>query len=335
MELPALGIPVAYGGAGRRPPDAGDRRRGAGTGLRRPRALSIIISKLGMVPIMNWGTEDLKSRYLHRVASGESQASYCLSESDAGSDVAAMRCRAVRDGDHYVLSGSKYWITNAGVSDIYTVFAKTDPDGGQPRDVVLRRRGGLGRKGRKARDRRWGCGRARPARSSSTTCTCRSRTVSVRKGTGSRSRCTPSTGAGRRSAPRRSGSPREPSTRPLRYMHERKAFGNAIADFQGLRFMIAEMAMRTEAARSLVYRACSVVDAGDPDGELRHDRGDGQVLRFGHCDVCHDRRRPAFGGYGYTTDFPVERFMRDAKVTQIYEGTNQIQRVVISKKLLS
>jgi alkylation response protein AidB-like acyl-CoA dehydrogenase len=93
-------------------------------------SLSVIISRLAMVPIINWGTEDLKRKYLHRVASGESQASYCLSEADAGSDAAAMRCRAVRDGDDYVLSGTKYWITNAGVSDLYTVFAKTDPEAG-------------------------------------------------------------------------------------------------------------------------------------------------------------------------------------------------------------
>ncbi len=130
MELPALGIPTAYGGAG------ADHLTQAIVVEELARvcaatSLVIIISRLGMVPIMNWGTEELKSRYLHRVASGESQASYCLSEADAGSDVAAMRCRAVRDGDHYVLSGTKYWITNAGASDLYTVFAKTDPEAGR------------------------------------------------------------------------------------------------------------------------------------------------------------------------------------------------------------
>src|SRR5438874_12471623 len=129
MELPALGIPVQYGGSG------------AGHGpqaimveeLARvcaSTALTILISRLATIPILNWGSEDLKRRYVPRIASGESQGSYCLSEPDAGSDVASMKARAERDGDFYVLSGSKYWITNAGVSDIYIVFAKTDPDGG-------------------------------------------------------------------------------------------------------------------------------------------------------------------------------------------------------------
>src|SRR3974377_2070840 len=127
MELPALGIPEAFGGAG------ADHVTQAIAIEELARvcastSVTILISKLGMIPIMNWGSEELKRRYIPRVASGEAQASYCLSEADAGSDVAAMRCRARRDGDHYVLSGSKYWITTAGVSDTYTVFAKTEPD---------------------------------------------------------------------------------------------------------------------------------------------------------------------------------------------------------------
>jgi alkylation response protein AidB-like acyl-CoA dehydrogenase len=117
-------------------------------------------------------------------------------------------------------------------------------------------------------------------------------------------------------------------------VRERKAFGQPIASFQGLRFMIADMAMRTEAARTLVYRACSLIDAGDPTGELSMI---GAMAKCFASDTAMSVATDAvqlFGGYGYTSDFPVERFMRDAKVTQIYEGTNQIQRVVISKRLL-
>ena len=130
LELPSLGIPVAYGGAG------ADMVTQAIMAEELARvcastSLTMLISKLGMLPVMNWGSEELKRRYLPRVASGECQGSYCLSEADAGSDVAAMRTRAVRDGDHYVLSGTKYWITNAGISDLYTVFAVTDPGAGR------------------------------------------------------------------------------------------------------------------------------------------------------------------------------------------------------------
>nr|MDA8341396.1 acyl-CoA dehydrogenase family protein [Actinomycetota bacterium] len=129
MELPALGVPAAYGGAG------ADHVTQAVMVEEVARvcastSLSLLISKLGMIPVIEWGSEELRRRYLPRVAAGEAQASYCLSEPDAGSDVASMRTRAVRDGDSYVLSGTKYWITNAGISDTYTVFAKTDPDAG-------------------------------------------------------------------------------------------------------------------------------------------------------------------------------------------------------------
>src|SRR3954464_3300267 len=126
MELPALGLPVEYGGAG------ADHVTQAIMVEELSRAcastsLIMLISKLGMIPVMNWGSDELKGRYLPRVASGESQCSYCLSEPGAGPAGAGMKARAVRDGDSWVLNGTKYWITNAGSSDLYTVFAKTDP----------------------------------------------------------------------------------------------------------------------------------------------------------------------------------------------------------------
>ena len=150
MELPALGLPAEFGGAG------ADHVTQAIAVEELARvcastSVTMLISKLGMIPVMNWGSEELKRRYIPRIASGEAQASYCLSEADAGSDVAAMRCRAVRDGDHYVLTGSKYWITNAGISDTYTVFAKTDPDAGHRGVSCFLVEAGLGRQGRQAR----------------------------------------------------------------------------------------------------------------------------------------------------------------------------------------
>ena len=118
------------------------------------------------------------------------------------------------------------------------------------------------------------------------------------------------------------------------YMKERKAFGTPIADLQGLRFMLADMAIRTEAARTLVYRACSLIDSGDPDGELTMMGAMAKCFASDTAMAVTTDAVQLLGGYGYVKDFPVERFMRDAKVTQIYEGTNQIQRVVIAKKLL-
>jgi len=332
MELPALGIPVAYGGAG------ADHVTQAIMVEELARvcastSVTMLISKLGMMPIFNWGTESLRQKYVPRVASGEAQASYCLSEADAGSDVAAMRCRAVRDGDHYVLSGTKYWITNAGASDLYTVFAKTDPDAGHRgiscfvveadwgvrvaklehkmglrgsptgevvfEDVRVPAENRIGEEGQGFTIAMHTLDRSRP--------TIGAQAVGIAQGAIDYS---------------------------ARYMGQRKAFGQAIAEFQGLRFMLADMAMRTEAARTLVYRACSVIDAGDTDGELSMIGAMPKCFASDTAMAVTTDAVQLLGGYGYTTDFPAERFMRDAKITQIYEGTNQIQRVVIAKRLL-
>ncbi len=331
-ELPALGIPSEYGGAGA---DAVTQavcieelaRVCAST------SLTMLISKLGMLPVMNWGSEELKRTYLPQVASGAIQASYCLSEADAGSDVAAMRARAVRDGDSYRLSGSKYWITNAGISDVYIVFAKTDPEGGArgisafvvekewgitvtKLENKLGMRGSptgevvldgvrvpashrLGEEGQGFRIAMHTLDRSRP--------TIGAQAVGIAQGAIDFS---------------------------ARYMTERHAFGGPIADLQGLRFMLAEMAMRNEAARSLVYRACALVDE-DPADELT---GLGAMAKAFASDAAMAITVDAvqlLGGYGYTKEFPVERYLRDAKVTQIYEGTNQVQKVVIARELLS
>jgi alkylation response protein AidB-like acyl-CoA dehydrogenase len=292
----------------------------------------MLISKLGMIPIMNWGSAELKARYLPRVASGEAQASYCLSEADAGSDVAAMRCRAVRDGDSYVLTGTKYWITNAGISETYTVFAKTDPDAGHRGVSCFVVEAEWGVKIAK-HEEKMGL-RASPTGEvvfdevrvpAGNLIGEEGRGFHIAMHTLDRSR--PTIGA------QAVGIAQGAIDCAAGYMQQRHAFGGAIADFQGLRFMLADMAMRTEAARALVYQACSLVD-DDPADELSKI---GAMAKCFASDTAMSVATDAvqlLGGYGYTKDFPVERFMRDAKITQIYEGTNQIQRVVVAKKLL-
>jgi alkylation response protein AidB-like acyl-CoA dehydrogenase len=332
MELPALGIPVAYGGAG------ADHVTQAIMVEELARvcastSVTMLISKLGMMPIFNWGSEKLKQAYVPRVASGSAQASYCLSEADAGSDVAAMRCRAVRDGDDYVLSGTKYWITNAGASDIYTVFAKTDPDAGHRGISCFVVEADWGVKVAKL-EHKMGL-RGSPTGEvvfDDVRVPVRNRVGEEGQGftiamhTLDRSR--PTIGA------QAVGIAQGAIDYAAQYMTQRKAFGHPIADFQGLRFMLADMAMRTEAARTLVYRACSVIDGGDPDNELSMVGAMAKCFASDTAMAVTTDAVQLLGGYGYTTDFPAERFMRDAKITQIYEGTNQIQRVVISKKLL-
>jgi len=331
MELPALGIPEAYGGAGA---DTVTQAVAVEELARvcASTSLTMLISKLGMIPVMNWGSEELKRAYLPRAASGEIQASYCLSEADAGSDVASMRARAVRDGDEYVLSGSKYWITNAGISDVYIVFAKTDPGaGGRGVTCFLV-------------EKEWGLEIAKleeklGMRGSPTgevvldgvrvPVTHRigeeGQGFAIAMHTLDRSR--PTIGA------QAVGIAQGAIDCASGYMQERHAFGAPIADLQGLRFMLADMAMRNEAARALVYRACALVDH-DASGELTKF---GAMAKAFASDTAMSITVDAvqlLGGYGYTKDFPAERFLRDVKVTQIYEGTNQVQRVVIARELL-
>jgi alkylation response protein AidB-like acyl-CoA dehydrogenase len=332
MELPALGIPTEYGGAG------ADLVTQAVMVEELARAcastsVTLLISKLSMVPVMNWGSEELKQKYLPRIASGEAQGSYCLSEADAGSDVAAMRCRAVRDGDHYVLSGTKYWITNAGVSDIYTVFAKTDPDAGHRGISCFVVEADWGVKVAKL-EQKMGL-RGSPTGEVvfddvrvpvSNLVGEEGQGFTIAMHTLDRSR--PTIGA------QAVGIAQCAIDHASTYMKQRHAFDQPIADFQGLRFMLADMAMRTEAARTLVYRACSVVDAGDPDGDLSMIGAMAKCFASDTAMAVATDAVQLLGGYGYTKDFPVERLMRDAKITQIYEGTNQIQRVVMAKRLL-
>jgi len=295
-------------------------------------SLFTFISKLGMTPVLDHGTEALKQKYVTRVASGECQASYCLSEADAGSDVSGMRTRAVRDGDSYVLTGRKMWITNAGVSDFYLVFAKTDPDAGHrgiscfvvekafPGFSVSKLEHKLGVRG------------SPTGEVTLDECVVPADNLVGEEGRGfhyamgALDRSRPLVGA------QALGIARGALELATRYVGERQQFGARLADFQGLQFMLADMATQVEAAALLVYRACSLLDAGLP--------GTGSASSMAKLFASDTAMRVTtdcvqlLGGVGYTKDLPAERFMRDAKITQIYEGTNQIQRVVIAKELL-
>ena len=330
-DLCGLGIPEAYGGQGadmviQAIATEEISRHCAST------AVTMLISKLGMLPVMNFASEEIKQSYLPKIATGEFQASYCLSEADAGSDVASMRCRADRDGDDYILNGSKYWITNAGISDTYTVFAKTDMNGGA-RGIscflvekdwgvqVPKLEDKLGLRGSPTGEVIFD--NVRVPKSHLIGAEGQGFTIAMH--TLDRSR--PTIGA------QAVGIAQGATEHAAQYMKTRTAFGGPIADLQGLRFMLADMAIKTEAARALVYRACAMVD-DDPEGQLTMF---GAMAKSFASDTAMQVAIDAvqlLGGNGYTKDFPVERYLRDAKITQIYEGTNQVQRVVISKRLL-
>jgi alkylation response protein AidB-like acyl-CoA dehydrogenase len=332
MELPALGIPAEHGGAGADMVTQSlmieELARVCAT-----TALTMIISKLSMIPVIEWGSTALQAAYLPRIASGEWQGSYCLSEPDAGSDVAAMKTRAVRDGDSYVLNGSKYWITNAGISSVYTVFAKTDPSAGH-RGIscfVVEKDWGvkIGKLEKKMGVRGSPTGEVLfedvrvPAANLVGE---EGQGFYIAMGTLDRSR----PGIGAQAVGIAQGAIDFASS----YLGSRQQFGQPLSSLQGLQFMLADMAMRTEASRLLVHKACALIDEGDPRGELTMAGAMAKCFASDTAMSVTTDGVQLLGGYGYTKEFPMERFMRDAKITQIYEGTNQIQRVVMAKRLL-
>jgi alkylation response protein AidB-like acyl-CoA dehydrogenase len=290
------------------------------------------VNKLGTAPLLLAASEDVLKRYLPAVASGEAMFSYALSEAEAGSDAAAMRTRAVRDGDCYVLNGTKRWITNAGVSQYYTVLAVTDPDAGAngiSAFVVEKSDAGftfgapekkLGIKGSPTRELYFDSCRI-PA----------DRLVGA-EGTGFKTALRTLDHTRVTIAAQAVGIAQGALDHAKAYAKERRQFGRPIAQFQGLQFMLADMAMKLEAARQLTYAAAA-----------RSERGDKDLTFFGAAAKCFASDTAMeittdavqiLGGYGYVKDYPVERMMRDAKITQIYEGTNQIQRLVMARQLL-
>lgn len=291
------------------------------------------VNKLGSMPVILAGSEELKSQVLPPLAAGDVLFSYCLSETDAGSDAGAMRTTATRDGDGWLLNGSKKWITNAGVSKYYTVIAVTDPEkgtrGGMTGFVVDRDDEGvsfgapekkLGIKGSPTRevyldnvrigdDRIVGeVGGGFPLAMRTldhTRITIAAQALGIAQGA---------------------------LDAAASYAKEREQFGKPIASFQGLQFMLADMATKLEAARQLTYAAAAASEREDDSLTFLS-----ATSKAFASDVAMEITTDAvqvLGGYGYTRDYPLERMMRDAKITQIYEGTNQVQRIVIARQLL-
>ncbi|GAA3620618.1 acyl-CoA dehydrogenase [Marihabitans asiaticum] len=292
------------------------------------------VNKLGSMPVILAGSEDLKGRYLPALASGASFFSYGLSEREAGSDTAGMRCKATRDGEDWVLKGSKAWITNAGVSDFYTVLAVTDPDGERGRNISAfvveksdegftfgEKERKLGIKGSPTRELHFDNVRLPGDRMVGA----EGEGLKIALRTLDHTRITIGAQA--------VGIAQGALDQAVAYVTERQQFGKAIAQFQGIQFMLADMAMQLEAARQMVYVASAKSERMDEDLPFF-----GAAAKCFASDVAMKITTDAvqlLGGAGYTRDFPVERMMRDAKITQIYEGTNEIQRVVMARQLLA
>jgi alkylation response protein AidB-like acyl-CoA dehydrogenase len=335
-DFAAAHIPAEYGGAGA---DAIATAIIIEEVARACASSSLIpaVNKLGTVPLLLAGSAGLKQRYLPPVARGEAMFSYALSEPEAGSDAAAMSTRAVRNGENYLLNGTKRWITNAGVSRFYTVMAVTDPSAGGSgisAFVVEKDDPGfsfgapehkLGIKGSPTRELYFDdC--AIPA----------DRMIGA-EGSGFRTALATLDHTRITIAAQALGIAQGALDYAAGYVKERRQFGQPVAEFQGVQFMLADAAMRVEAARQLTYAAAAKSEramAGDRSSDLTFFSSAAKCFA---SDVAMDVTTDAvqlLGGYGYVKDYPVERMMRDAKITQIYEGTNQIQRVVMARQVL-
>src|SRR4051812_14544384 len=329
-EQDILGLPFEseYGGAGTGPPlppmAAGGIAKACASS-----ALILMVQELGTLPIQLFGTEEQKQRFLPKCAAGEWSPAFALSEPEAGSDTASLRTSAVRDGDEWVINGTKNWITNAGIADFYIVFAATDRENrrmsafivekdmpgfsvgklehklgikgsptGSPvfEDVRVPHENLLGEEGRGMR---------------------------VALGTLERTRL----GAAAQAV----GIAQGAIDYATNYAKERVAFGKPIIELQAIQHKLADMETRTAAARELLYKACAMADRNEPN--LGKYTSMAKLFASDTAMAVTPEAIQVLGGYGYVTEYPVERMMRDAKITQIYEGTNEIQRLVIARAM--
>src|SRR5690625_1823084 len=281
-------------------------------------------------PIYKYGSEEQKQTFLRRLAEGSAIGAYALSEPGAGSDVASMKMTAELDGDDYILNGNKVWITNGEIADIYIVFAKTDLDAhhrGISAFIVEKGTEGFsfGKKEKKL-----------GIRSSPTTelifenCRIPKANLLGKEGEGFKIAMTTLDGGRNGIAAQALGIAQGALDAAVDYSKEREQFGKPIAANQGISFKLADMATEVEASRLLTYQAAWLESQGQPYGKAS------AMSKLFAGDAAMRITVEAvqvFGGYGYTKDYPVERYMRDAKITQIYEGTNEVQRLVIGRML--
>ncbi len=289
------------------------------------------VNKLGSLPLILAGNKDQKERWLRPLASGKG-FSYCLSESEAGSDASALKTKAVRSGDKWILSGSKKWISNAGESEFYTVLAVTDSEKGSKgisAFIVEKNDKGISFG---AHEKKMGF-RGSPTREVyfDQVELANDRMLGV-EGTGFALAMKTLDHTRITIAAQAIGLAQGAFDVANKYSHERKQFGKEIFDFQAIQFMLADMAMKIEAARQLTYAAA--VKSENESSDLTFYSAACKCLASDTAMQVTTDAVQILGGYGYVSDYPVERMMRDAKLTQIYEGTNQVQRIIIARNLV-
>ena len=295
-------------------------------------AICFAATALGTYPIILFGSDEQKQKYLPDIASGKKLAAFALTEAGAGSDAGAIATTAKKEGDHYVLNGVKQWITNGGEAEVYTVIAMTDREkGARGASAFIVEKGTPGFDFGK-KEKKLGIRASATRELIFNECKVPKENILGREGMGfivamkTFDKSRPGVAA------QAVGIAQGALDHAVKYSRERKQFGKTISSFQGLQFMLADMATEIEAARALTYAVARMVDAGARDVSK-----ESAMVKLFASDVAMKVTTDAvqvLGGYGYMRDYPVEKYMRDAKITQIYEGTNQIQRNVIALELL-
>ena len=295
-------------------------------------AICYAASALGTYPIVLYGNEEQKKRYLPDLASGRKLAAFGLTEAGAGSDASGIQTTAARDGDHYILNGTKQWITNGGEADTYVVIAMTDKSkGARGASAFILEKGMKGFTFGK-KEKKMGIRASATRELVFTDCPVPKENILGKEGVGfivamkTLDKSRPGVAA------QAVGIAQGALDLALKYAKDRVQFGKPIISFQGVKFMLADMATEVEAARALVYAAARMIDNGH-----KNISKESAMTKLYASDVAMKVTTDAvqiFGGYGYMRDYPIEKYMRDAKITQIYEGTNQIQRDIIATELI-
>ena len=330
-NLTALGIDEKYGGMGGNLMDsivAIEELSRACAGI----TLCMFATSLGSFPIVLYGTEEQKQKYLPKFVTGESIAAFGLTEANAGSDAGSIQTTAVKDGDHYVLNGTKQWITNGGEADVYTIIAMTNKaKGARGASALIVEKGTPGFEFGK-KENKLGIRASVTRELIFQDCRVPAENLIAKEGLGfivaMKTLDMSRPGVAAQAVGIAAGALEE----AINYSRERKQFGKPISSFQGLQFMMADMATKVEAARLLTYQAARHIDSGAKDISKIS-----AMAKVYASDVAMSVTTDAvqiLGGYGYMKEYPVEKMMRDAKITQIYEGTNQIQREVIALNLI-
>jgi butyryl-CoA dehydrogenase len=294
-------------------------------------SLSFAATGLGTFPIILFGNDEQKKKYLTKIAKG-TVAAFCITEAEAGSDAGSIKTQAVKDGDHYILNGTKQWITNGGEADVYTVIAMTDKTKGARGATAL-----IVEKGTKGLDfgkkeKKLGIRGSATREVVFTDCRVPRENVLSREGMGFIVAMKTFDYSRPGVAAQAIGIAQRALDEAVSYAHQRKQFGQTISSFQGIQFMLADMAIQLEAARALVHRAAKIVDSGSKN--IAKISAAAKTFASDTAMKVTTDAVQVLGGYGYMREYPVEKLMRDAKITQIYEGTNQILRGVVASNLI-